>query len=152
MASPSSTPQSLIPQQIVVFSLGEEEYGLPITQVQEIIRYSEPRAVASHVAWMRGVISLRGQIIPVIDLAARLGLSTASSEPGKIIIVETESLNAGIVVDEVQEVLTLKGDDTEPLPTAGNDALQAIAKVGDRLVVLLDARGLFASTELGQAA
>jgi purine-binding chemotaxis protein CheW len=152
LASPS-TPDSLIPQQIVVFSLGEEEYGLPITQVQEIIRHSEPRAVASHVAWMRGVISLRGQIIPVIDLAARLGLSgSGTDEPGKIIIVETENSNAGIVVDEVQEVLTLKGDDTEPLPTAGNDALQAIAKIGDRLVVLLDARGLFGDTELGIAA
>jgi purine-binding chemotaxis protein CheW len=152
LASPSE-PQALIPQQIVVFSLGEEEYGLPITQVQEIIRYSEPRAVASHVTWMRGVISLRGQIIPVIDLAARLGLGAASSdEPGKIIIVETESSNAGIVVDEVQEVLTLKGDDTEPLPAGGNDALQAIAKIGDRLVVLLDAHGLFGGADLGIAA
>jgi purine-binding chemotaxis protein CheW len=150
LASPSE--QSLIPQQIVVFSLGEEEYGLPITQVQEIIRYAEPRAVASHVDWMRGVISLRGQIIPVIDLGARLGLTRTSNEPGKIIIVETESSNAGIVVDEVQEVLTLKGDDTEPLPTAGNDALQAIAKIGDRLVVLLDGRGLFGDAELGIAA
>ncbi len=151
MAGPS-TPQSRIPNQIVVFSLGEEEYGLPITQVQEIIRYTEPRAVASHIDWMRGVISLRGQIIPVIDLAARLALGATANEPGKIIIVETETSNAGIVVDEVQEVLTLQDGETEPLPVAGNDALEAIAKIGDRLVVLLDARGLFGNGELGLAA
>jgi len=61
-------------RQLVVFSLGEEEYALPITQVQEIIRYQEPRAVASDSSWIRGVISLRGRIIPVCDLAERLGV------------------------------------------------------------------------------
>ncbi len=151
MASPSATP-SRLPDQIVVFSLGDEEYGLPITQVQEIIRYTEPRAVASHVSWMRGVISLRGRIIPVIDLSERLGLGAGTSQPGKIIIIETESSNAGIVVDEVAEVLTLQEGQTEPLPVAGNSALEAIAKIGDRLVVLLDARGLFGEQELGAAA
>ncbi len=150
MASPSEAPH--MPRQIVVFSLGEEEYGLPITQVQEIIRYSEPRAVASHVRWMRGVISLRGQILPVIDLAARLGLGVSANEPGKIIIVETGASNAGVIVDDVQEVLTLQEGETEPLPVTGGDALQAIAKIGDRLVVLLDAQNLFANGELGLAA
>ena len=151
MASPSAA-QNAVAQQIVVFSLGAEEYGLPITQVQEIIRYTEPRAVASHVSWMRGVISLRGKIIPVIDLAARLGLGASANEPGKIIIVETETSNAGIVVDEVQEVLTLQEGQTEPLPVAGTAALEAIAKIGDRLVVLLDGQGLFGNDELSLAA
>src|SRR2546425_7949084 len=75
-------------RQLVVFSLGEEEYALPITHVQEIIRYSEPRAVAADDAWIRGVISLRGKIIPVCDLAARLGLPVESGENAKIVIVE----------------------------------------------------------------
>ena len=57
-------------RQLVVFSLGEEEYALPITQVHEIIRYTEPRSVASDVDWVRGVISLRGKIVPVYDLAS----------------------------------------------------------------------------------
>jgi purine-binding chemotaxis protein CheW len=151
LATPSES-QPHTPRQIVVFSLGEEEYGLPITQVQEIIRYSEPRPVASHIDWMRGVISLRGQILLVIDLAARLGLGASANEPGKIIIVETGTSNAGVVVDEVQEVLTLQEGETEPLPVAGSDAVQAIAKIGDRLVVLLDAQDLFANGELGLAA
>src|SRR5262249_45359473 len=56
------------PRQLVIFSLGNEEYALPITRVQEIIRFTEPRNVASHTAWIRGVINLRGKIVPVCDL------------------------------------------------------------------------------------
>ena len=62
-------------QQLVVFSLGSEEYALPIGAVHEIIRYTEPRSVASDVPWIRGVIGLRGKIIPIYDLAARIGLA-----------------------------------------------------------------------------
>jgi purine-binding chemotaxis protein CheW len=75
--------------QLVVFSLGDEEYALPITDVQEIIRYTEPRAVASEAPWIRGVISLRGKIIPVCDLAARLGLPADGEPHANIVIVET---------------------------------------------------------------
>ena len=64
-------------KQLVIFSLGSEEYALPITRVQEIIRYTEPRIVASQTAWIRGVINLRGKIVPVCDLAERLGLRTS---------------------------------------------------------------------------
>ena len=69
--SPCPTSPS---QQLVVFSLGSEEYALPIGAVHEIIRYTEPRSVASEVAWIRGVIGLRGKIIPIFDLAARMEL------------------------------------------------------------------------------
>ena len=68
------------PRQLVIFSLGNEEYALPITRVQEIIRFTEPRNVASHTAWIRGVINLRGKIVPVCDLAQRLGLPTERVE------------------------------------------------------------------------
>ena len=61
-------------QQLVVFSIGSEEYALPIGAVHEIIRYTEPRSVASDVPWIRGVIGLRGKIIPIYDLASRMGL------------------------------------------------------------------------------
>ena len=68
-------PDASNPRQLVVFTLGTEHYALPIQQVHEIIRYSEPRSVASRADWVRGVISLRGRIVPVYDLAARLGAS-----------------------------------------------------------------------------
>ena len=128
--------------QLVVFSLGSEEYALPIGSVHEIIRFSEPRSVASEVPWIRGVIGLRGKIIPIFDLAARLGL--APSEPGKIVIVAGDAGQVGVMVDEVEEVLTVVSDQHEEVPTANRDAIEAIAKIGDRLVVLLNTSGLFA--------
>ena len=131
--------------QLVVFSLGSEEYALPIGSVHEIIRFSEPRSVASEVPWIRGVIGLRGKIIPIYDLAARMGLPAPKEELGKIVIVETGTGQAGVVVGDVEEVLTVTEDQLEGVPTTGNAAIQSIAKIGDRLVVLLDPEGLFAS-------
>jgi purine-binding chemotaxis protein CheW len=133
-------------QQLVVFSLGAEEYALPIAAVSEIIRFSEPRSVASEVAWIRGVIGLRGKIIPIFDLAARLELPGTDSEPGKIVILETGTDQVGVMVDEVEEVLTVESDQLEPVPTANTDSIEAIAKIDDRLVILLNSEGLFAST------
>ena len=133
-------------QQLVVFSLGSEEYALPIGAVHEIIRFTEPRSVASEVAWIRGVIGLRGKIIPIFDLAARLELVSGDSQPGKIVIVETGTGQVGVMVDEVEEVLTTSADQLEAVPTAGTDSIDAIAKIGDRLVILLNPEGLFART------
>ena len=132
-------------QQLVVFSLGTEEYALPIGAVHEIIRYIEPRSVASDVAWVRGVIGLRGKIIPVFDLAARLELAGTGIEPGKIVILATGGGQVGVMVDEVEEVLTLESGQLEDVPTANPDTVEAIAKIGDRLVILLNPEGLFAA-------
>jgi purine-binding chemotaxis protein CheW len=130
-------------QQLVVFSLGAEEYALPIAAVHEIIRFSEPRSVASEVAWIRGVIGLRGKIIPIFDLAARLEI--AGGDPGKIVIVETGTGQVGVTVDEVEEVLTVDSGQLEPVPTADAGTIEAIAKIDDRLVILLNPEGLFAA-------
>jgi purine-binding chemotaxis protein CheW len=134
-------------RQLVVFSLGEEEYALPITQVHEIIRWTEPRSVASDEAWVRGVISLRGKIVPVYDLAARLGLPSERPEHAKIVIVETASDMAGVIVDDVEEVLTVDVDQLDSVPAAGDPSIEAIAKIDQRLVVLLDPVGLFGNAE-----
>src|SRR4051794_5010653 len=134
--------------QLVVFSLGREEYALPITQVQEIIRFAEPRAVASDEPWIRGVISLRGKIIPVCALAARLGLAPEPADEQKIVIVETAAGTAGVIVDAVEEVLTVEPAQLEAVPGAGSDVIEAVAKVGDRLIVLLGPDHLFAGAEL----
>jgi purine-binding chemotaxis protein CheW len=135
-------------RQLVIFSLGSEEYALPITRVQEIIRYTEPRSVASHTAWIRGVINLRGKIVPVCDLAQRLGLPTERLETAKIVIVETELGTAGVIVDDVEEVLTVSIDQLEVVPSADSDYVEAIAKVGDRLAILLNPDGLFAGVQI----
>src|SRR5919199_1133426 len=102
-------------QQLVVFSLGSEEYALPIGTVSEIIR--------------------------IFDLAARMALQSEGSEPGKIVIVETGTGQVGVMVDEVEEVLTVSPEQLEPVPTASTDSIEAIAKIEDRLVILLNAEG-----------
>jgi purine-binding chemotaxis protein CheW len=131
-------------QQLVVFSLGSEEYALPIGSVHEIIRFTEPRTVASDAAWIRGVIGLRGKIIPIFDLASRMELDTVGSEPGKIVIVESGTGQVGVMVDEVEEVLTVSSDQLEDVPSANGESIEAIAKIEDRLVILLNPEGLFA--------
>jgi purine-binding chemotaxis protein CheW len=135
-------------RQLVIFSLGAEEYALPITRVQEIIRYTEPRSVASHTGWIRGVINLRGKIVPVCDLAQRLGLPTERVETAKIVIVETEIGTAGVIVDDVEEVLTVEAGQLVDVPSADNDYVESIAKVGDRLAILLNPDGLFAGVQI----
>ena len=142
-----STTVTELAQQLVVFSLGEEEYALPITQVQEIIRFSEPRAVASEVPWIKGVISLRGKIVPVCDLASRLGLAAEVAPNAKIVIVETANGTAGVIVDEVEEVLTVEAAQLDTVPAAGTDFIDAIAKIDDRLIVMLNPEGIFSGVE-----
>jgi len=136
--------EEVITRQLVVFSLGEEEYALPIADVHEIIRYTEPRSVASSVDWVRGVISLRGKIVPVYDLASRLGATGCEeAEERKIVIVEAATQLAGVVVDDVAEVITVDADQLERIPSADEAAIDAIVKLDDRLIVLLSPAGLF---------
>jgi purine-binding chemotaxis protein CheW len=134
-------------RQLVIFSLGSEEYALPITRVQEIIRYTEPRIVASQTAWIRGVINLRGKIVPVCDLAERLGLGIERSAVAKIVIVETATGTAGIIVDDVEEVLTVDDAQLDAVPAADAAYVDAIATLGDRLAVLLNPDGLLAGLD-----
>ena len=135
-------------RQLVIFSLGSEEYALPITRVQEIIRYSEPRSVASQTPWIRGVINLRGNIVPVCDLAQRLGLGLERPESAKIVILETAAGTAGVIVDDVDEVLTVTAEQLEDIPSADADYVDAVAKVGERLAVLLNPDGLLAGVQI----
>ena len=130
-------------QQLVVFSLGSEEYGLPITTVQEIIRYTRPRTIPSAPPSVRGVINLRGKIIPVVDLKARLQVAGGDAEESKIVIVEAGAVTAGLIVDDVDEVITVDADALEPAPTGEVGYISAVAKVGDRLLVLLDVEAMF---------
>ncbi|MTD45477.1 chemotaxis protein CheW [Conexibacter sp. W3-3-2] len=135
-------------RQLVVFTLGEEEYALPISYVHEIIRYTEPRTVASADHSVRGVISLRGKILPVFDLATRLGITAGEPEErSKIVIVETGSEMAGVVVDSVEEVLTVEEqliDDGSALGGISGAVIDGIAKIDDRLVVLLSPEAIVA--------
>ena len=125
-------------RQIVVFTLGDEEYAFPIAHVHEIIRRTQPRSVASPDPWVRGIISLRGRIVPVCDLATRLGVPGGSSEEWKIVILEVAGEVAGVIVDDVEEVLTVAGDQLEEVPAGTDGGISAVVNLGDRLVAMLD--------------
>jgi purine-binding chemotaxis protein CheW len=135
------------PRHLVVFTLGNEQYGLPIQQVHEIIRYTEPRAVASRVQWVRGVISLRGRILPVFDLAGRLGVESQPGDQAKIVIVESDNETIGVIVDGVEEVMTVGPEQIEEVPGADTTLIDAVAKLADRLVILLKSGNVFGTAE-----
>lgn len=131
----------------LTFSLANEEYGLGILKVREIIGYMDITAVPQTPAHVKGVINLRGQVIPVVDLRAKFGMEdTEVTEQTCIIVVEIEqgghSFSAGIVVDRVQEVLDIKGKDIEEAPQFGSsvntDFILGMGKIGDSVKILLD--------------
>jgi purine-binding chemotaxis protein CheW len=138
--------------QIVVFDLGPERYGLDIADVYEIIRHQAITAVPRAPEFVRGVINLRGRIIPVVDLHARFGLSaTDLTKASRIVVVDAAGTRVGLQVDAVSEVLMIPSDAIEPTPevAAGGDAayLRGIAKLGEQLIILLDLDLLFGEGE-----
>jgi purine-binding chemotaxis protein CheW len=129
-------------EQLVVFTLGQEAYGLRIDVVREIITLQQVTQVPHAPAFVEGVINLRGRVIPVIDLRRRLGLAEAErGRMTRIVVVEGEGGTVGMVVDAVSEVLTVSGEQVEPpSPYVGVDVdcVRGIAKVDERLIILLD--------------
>ncbi len=131
----------------LTFALGPEEYGLEILKVREIIGYMEITAVPQTPSHVKGVINLRGQVIPVIDLRAKFGMETTDvTEETCIIVVEISQGNrgfsTGIVVDHVQEVLDIPGEDIEEAPQFGSSVdtsfILGMGKIGDSVKILLD--------------
>ena len=137
--------------QLVIFTLAGEDYALPIAQIKEVIRYTKPRRIASNDPRVTGVITLRGEIVPIGDLSMSLGVSPTASEQAKIVITETAAGTAGIVVDAVDEVLTIDASQIHTTAAINRDVMHGIAQLGDRLVVLLDAEALLAGID-GSAA
>ena len=138
--------------QIVVCELADEHYGLDIARVYELIRNQPITPVPRAPGFVKGVINLRGRIIPVVDLRGRFGMPAADpTKETRIVVAESGSTRVGLIVDGVSEVLLLPLDAIEPTPevAAGDDAeyLRGIAKLGDRLVLLLELDGLFGLDE-----
>ena len=140
----------------LTFQLGEEGYAIPILKVKEIIGMMDITEVPKMPEFVKGVINLRGKIIPVIDLRLKFGLEEKSyDERTSIIVVELESEAAtktsGIVVDTVQEVLDINSANVEPPPygTEGEQAfLAGMGKVKDKVIMLLDSDKILSSDEM----
>ncbi len=141
----------------LTFALAHEEYGLEILKVREIIGYMQITAVPQTPSHIKGVINLRGQVIPVVDLRTKFGMETAEvTEQTCIIVVEiTQSgrkFNTGIVVDRVQEVLDIAGNDIEEAPQFGpsvnTDFILGMGKVAQSVKILLDIDRVLSSDSL----
>ncbi len=139
-------------RQLVVFQLGAELYGVDIARVHEIIRLQSITRVPRAPSFVEGVINLRGKVIPVVDLRRRFGLPTSEhTRATRTVVVEIGDQVVGIIVDSVSEVLRVSTSTIEPPSpvVAGIDSeyLQGIAKLPERLVILLDLDRVLAREE-----
>ncbi len=139
--------------QLVTFSIGEEEFGVDILKVQEIIRTMEITKVPRAQDFVEGVINLRGKVIPIIDLRRRFGLdSKPHDKDTRIIVIEINNMIVGFVVDSVSEVLRIPAGTVEPPPpvVAGveSEYISGVGKLQDRLLILLDLDKLLSSEDL----
>jgi purine-binding chemotaxis protein CheW len=141
----------------LTFGLANAEYGLEILKVRQIIGYLEITPVPQTPEYAKGVINLRGQIIPVIDLRVRFGMEAIDVTAETCVIVVKAARNgqkfeAGIIVDRVQEVLDIAGKDIEPTPEfdsmVNTDFVFGMGKVGDSVKILLDIDRVLAGDDM----
>ncbi len=138
--------------QLVSFKIGNEEFGVDILSVQEINKMTQITKVPNTPEFIEGVINLRGRIIPVIDLRAKLGMMRKEHDKNtRIVVVELKEQTIGFIVDEVNEVLRIPKTITEAPPNmvGGVDSnyITSIGKLEDRLLILLDLEKILSTTE-----
>lgn len=138
--------------QLVTFTLGNEEYAVDILKVQEINRMKEITRVPNSPPYVEGVINLRGKVIPVVNLRKKFGLSDRENdEQSRIMIMDIQGITMGLVVDSVSEVLRVPSGIVEPTPPMASNIstefIKGIAKLEDRLIILLDMDRLLGKTE-----
>ncbi len=146
-----SDDSSLI--QLVTFKIAEEEFGVDILKVQEIIRMMPITKVPNAPSFVEGVINLRGKVIPVIDMRKRFGMKAAIHDSQtRIKVMDLSGQIVGFVVDAVCEVLRITESTVEPPPAVvagiGSEYMRGVGKLEDRLLILLDLDKLLTETEL----
>ena len=129
--------------QYLTFRLGDEEYGVEILKVQEIKGYSTVTPIPNMPDYLKGVMNLRGTIVPIVDLRAKFAMAQADHNQFTVIIVVTVGTKVmGLLVDAVSDVLNIPKGDVQPTPDFGGQVdaryINGMAKTGDKLVVLLD--------------
>lgn len=140
----------------LTFYLADEEYGVEILKVHEIIGMLPITRVPRTPAFVRGVINLRGKVIPIIDLRDRFGMPHAGSEEQCIIVVQVHGIQLGVVVDRVSEVRSIGDGEIEPTPSFGVDVsteyLLGLAKGEGRVRLLLDIDRVLTASEVDSVA
>ncbi len=141
----------------LTFRLGAEEYGIDILKVQEIRSYEAPTRIANAPDFVKGVVNLRGVIVPIIDLRLSLGCERADYDDFTVVIVlSVRGKIVGVVVDAVSEVVTLLADAIRPAPQMptnfSSDVIVGIGSVQERMIILIDIVALLSSGHMGLVA
>jgi len=144
--------------EFLTFRLGAEEYGIDILRVQEIRSYEQPTRIANSPAFIKGVVNLRGVIVPIVDLRMKLGCESAEYNSFTVVIVlNVKGRVVGAVVDSVSDVLELAADAIKPAPELSSSVdagfITGIGSVKsdnrDRMLILMDIESLMASADMG---
>jgi len=142
------------PGEYLTFRLGREEYGIDILRVQEIRSYEQPTRMAHAPEFIKGVIDLRGVIVPIIDLRLKLGCPQAEyTDFTVVIILNVGATVLGAVVDAVADVVALDAGDIKPAPQFDSQVdaafIRGIATVGERMLIVMDIESLLGSADMG---
>lgn len=144
-------------REYLTFRLDQEEYGIDILKVQEIRGYEPPTRVADAPNFIKGVVNLRGTIVPIVDM--RLKFNCAQAEYNSftvVIILNLGSRIVGIVVDSVSDVMELPADSIKPAPdldsVIDSGAVVGLGSLGDRMLILLDIERLMSASDMGLVA
>jgi purine-binding chemotaxis protein CheW len=140
--------------EFLTFRLGAEEYGIDILRVQEIRSYEEPTRIANAPGFIKGVVNLRGVIVPVVDLRIKLNCAQVEYNGFTVVIVlNVHGRVVGAVVDSVSDVLQLSQELIKPAPemntTVDTGFITGIASVGERMLILMDIEALMSSADMG---
>ncbi len=138
--------------QVVVFRLGSEDFGVSISTVESIIKMQPITKMPHAPMFVEGVTNLRGKVLPVMDLRTRFGMpSQEADKDSRIIIINVNGIEVGMIVDGVSEVLTIPEQNVEPAPaitnTIDSNFITGIAKIAQRLVILLDLGQVLSTSE-----
>ena len=138
----------------LAFKLGNEEYGIKILKVQEIRGYESVTRIASAPEHVKGVVNLRGTIVPIVDMRIKFNLGTPTyNQFTVVIILNIQDRVVGMVVDSVSDVISLTADQIKPAPDMGGalntDYLVGLGTVDERMLILVDIDRLMSSAEMG---
>jgi purine-binding chemotaxis protein CheW len=158
-AQPSSVPSrskvaEAASSEFLTFRLGQESYGIEILKVQEIRGYEAPTAIANAPAFIKGVINLRGVIVPILDLRIKFHLSEARYDDFTVVIIlNVAGRVVGVVVDSVSDVLTLASDAIRPTPEFASAAfdtkyITGLGTVDEQMIILLDIEKLMTGADM----
>lgn len=142
------------PREYLTFKLGQEEYGIDILKVQEIRGYEKPTRIANAPGFIKGVVNLRGTIVPIVDMRLRFNCAQAEYNAFTVVIIlNLRSRIVGVVVDSVSDVMELPPESVKAAPeiesSIDSSAVVGLGSVGERMLILLDIERLMSAADMG---